>query len=241
MSFGIYHQHSIFNQRPQRAAVTWTTNTAESSGRYAQLFGDTSFILLLIATCHSQTKNMKHLTSSLSLILFLLLLSICQCRDKKVDDNYIMLFPGKPDMPSSIKNEHDSLLARLHVITLFQDSTGIVAIKLLEMMEHHFREEENFVFPPLVLLPSLASGEIHEKSEEVIQLTEKLKSQLTHMSVEHQLIKTHMRELGQAATKDNHAEIITFIHDVHKHATIEEEIYFPAAILVGEYLKLRAM
>ena len=61
------------------------------------------------------------------------------------------------------------------------------------------------------------------------------------MSVEHQLIKTHMRELGQAATKDNHVEIITFIHDVHKHATIEEEIYFPAAILVGEYLKLRAL
>ena len=143
-------------------------------------------------------------------------------------------------MPSSIKTEHDSLLARLQVITLFQDSTGIAAKKLLELMEHHFREEEDFVFPPLGLLPSLASGEISEKREEVIQLTEKLKSQLAHMSVEHQLIKTYMNDLEQAARKDNHAGIIAFIHDVNKHATIEEEIYFPAAILVGEYLKLLA-
>ena len=184
---------------------------------------------------------MKHLASSLSLILFLLVLLTCQCRDKKVDDNYIILFPGKPDMPSSIKSEHDSLLARLHIITSFQDSTGFLAIKLLELMEHHFMEEENFVFPPLGLLPSLASGEIPEKSEDVIQLSEKLKSQLTHMSVEHQLIKASMDELAQAAAKESHPEIIAFIHDVHKHATIEEEIYFPAAILVGEYLKVRAL
>jgi hypothetical protein len=184
---------------------------------------------------------MKRLTSSLSLILLLLVLLTCQCRGKKVDANYSILFPGKPGMPSSIKSEHDSLLARLHVITLFQDSTGIVAIKLLELMEHHFKEEENFVFPPLGLLPSLASGEIHEKSEEVIQLTENLKSQLTHLSVEHQLIKSHMSDLERAARKDNHAGIIAFIHDVNKHAAFEEEIYFPAAILVGEYLKLRAL
>ena len=59
--------------------------------------------------------------------------------------------------------------------------------------------------------------------------------------MEHQLIKTHMGELEQAATKDNHPEIIALIHDVHKHATIEEEVYFPAAILVGEYLKRRAL
>ena len=184
---------------------------------------------------------MKHLTSLLSLILFLLLLSTCQCHDKKVDDNYIILFPGKPDMPSSIKNEHDSLLARLRMITLFQDSTGMVATKLLELMEHHFREEENFVFPPLGLLPSLASSEIPEKSKQVIQLTEKLKSQLTHLSVEHQQVKAYLDELVQAAAKENHPEVIAFTHDVHKHAAVEEEVYFPAAILVGEYLKLRAL
>ena len=182
---------------------------------------------------------MKHLSGSLSLILLLLALLAFQCRDEKADENYIILFPGKPDMPSSIKNDHDALLARLRVITLFQDSTGAAAIRLMELMEHHFKEEENFVFPPLGLLPSLASGEVSEKSEEVIQLTEKLKSQLTHMSAEHQLIKAHMTELERAAMKDNHPEVITFIHDVGKHAAYEEEIFFPAAILVGEYLKLR--
>ena len=109
---------------------------------------------------------MRQLTSPLSLILYLLVFFISQCREK-VDNNYTMLFPGKPDMPSAIKDEHDSLLARLHVITLFHDSTGIMAIKLLDLMDHHFSEEENIVFPPLGLLPSLASGEIPEKRDEI--------------------------------------------------------------------------
>lgn len=186
-------------------------------------------------------KIMNHFTRSLSPVLILLVLLTSQCRDKAVDYNYITLFPGKPDVPSSIKNEHDSLLARLHVITTFKDSTGIVAVKLLELMEHHFTEEEDFVLPPLGLLPSLASGVMPEKSEEVIQLTEKLKSQLAHMSAEHQLIKANMDELLRAAGKESHPEIITFIRAVHKHATIEEEVYFPAAILAGEYLKIRAL
>ena len=60
------------------------------------------------------------------------------------------------------------------------------------------------------------------------------------VSVEHQLIKAHTSDLERTARKDNHAGIIAFIQDVNKHARIEEEIYFPAAILVGEYLKLRA-
>lgn len=107
-------------------------------------------------------------------------------------------------------------------------------------MEHHFKEEEDFVLPPLGLLPLLTSGKIPEQSKQVIQLCEKLKSQLSHLSVEHQMIKAYMDELIDVAANENHPEIIEFEQEVQKHAKTEEEVFFPTSILIGEYLKLKS-
>lgn len=177
---------------------------------------------------------MKHFCYILLLVLF-----ISQCRPK--EENTITQFSGKPEVPSSIKAEHQYLLDKIYKISLFQDSTGRVAIKLNDLMQHHFKEEEDYVLPPLGLLPLLSTGKLPEQSKEVIVLTEKLKSQLSHMSAEHQLIKAFMDELILFAAKENHPEIIEFEKEIHKHANTEEEILFPTAILIGEYLKLKSM
>lgn len=169
----------------------------------------------------------------------LFLLVMIQCRKK--EESYHTIFPEKPETPSTIKGEHEYLLDQLNTITLFQDSTGIVAIKLDELMQHHFKEEEDFVLPPLALLPLLASGGMTEQSKEVILLSDKLKSQLVHMSAEHQLIKAYLSELSRVAAKENHPEIAAFESGVHKHAALEEKVLFPAAILIGEHLKLKSI
>ncbi|MGZ5221914.1 MAG: hemerythrin domain-containing protein [Chitinophagaceae bacterium] len=171
--------------------------------------------------------------------ILLVVLFFCHCRHK--EENTITQFSGKPQVPSSIKKEHEYLLDKIHKITLFQDSTGRAAIKLNDLMQHHFTEEEDYVLPPLGILPLLASGKLPEQTKEVIQLCEQLKSQLLHLSVEHQLIKAFMDELMQSATNENHPGIIEFEKELQKHANTEEEVFFPAAILIGEYLKLKAL
>lgn len=178
---------------------------------------------------------MKH-----SSYLLLLGLFISQCTNP-VEENFQTQFPGKPGVPSFIKEEHDYLLNQIGKIALFQDSTGYVAVKLNDLMQHHFKEEEDYVLPPLELLPLLASEELPEQSEGIILLTEKLKTQLSHMNAEHQMIKAFMDELLIAAAKDNHTEIMELAKAVHQHAQAEEEVFFPAAILIGEYLKLKSV
>ena len=177
---------------------------------------------------------MKNFFYTLLLVLF-----SCQCGHK--EENIITQFPGEPVVPSSIKAEHEYLLEKIQKITLFQDSTGRAAVKLGDLMQHHFKEEEDFVLPQLGLLPLLADGKLPGQSKEVIQICEQLKSQLTHLNVEHQLIKAFMDELMQAAAVDNHPEIIELEKELQKHAKTEEEVFFPAAILVGEYLKLKSL
>lgn len=170
--------------------------------------------------------------------LFLLVFLINQCRYK--EENTITQFQEKPEVPVSIKKEHQYLLDKIQKLTLIPDSTGFMAIKLNDLMQHHFSEEEDYVLPPLGLLNMLANGKIPEQSHEIILLTEKLKSQLSHMNVEHQMIKAYFDELLQVATMDNRTEIIEFEKEVLKHAIIEEEVFFPTAILIGEYLKLKS-
>lgn len=173
-----------------------------------------------------------------SFFIFILALFFFQCGPK--EEPIVTQFAGKPEVPSSIMQEHVYLLDQMRKFTLFNDSTGIVANKIYEVMKHHFQEEEDFALPPLGLLPLLADGKLPENSDAVILLTEKLRSQLTHMSAEHQMIKAYLDELIIAATKDGHTEIAEFVKEIHQHAKAEEEIYYPAAILVGDYLKLKS-
>ncbi|SDM35200.1 Hemerythrin HHE cation binding domain-containing protein [Daejeonella rubra] len=174
-------------------------------------------------------KNFWHL---LPVILF-----FSQCRNK--DENFVSTFPGKPEVPSSIKKEHDNLLEKLYKFTSINDSTGLAAKKLYNLLQHHFNEEEDYVLPPLGLLPQLTNGKIPEQTKNVIALTEKLKSQLSHMSAEHQLIEAYLDEIKQADSNLKYPEIIELEKEIHKHAKIEEEVLFPASILVGDYLKLK--
>ena len=174
-----------------------------------------------------------------NIFYLLLLIFISQCKPKQ--DNTITQFPGKPEVPSSIKKTHEYLLAQIQKMTSYKDSSGRVAKKLEELMQHHFQEEEDLILPPLGLLPLLANGQIPEQSEDVILLSENVKSMLNHMSVEHQLINAYIKELIEASNKENLPEIIKFENEVIKHAISEEEVFFPASILIGEYLKLRSV
>ena len=169
--------------------------------------------------------------------ILLLVLLLSQCKPKP--DNIVTQFAGKPEVPAAIMKEHVYLLDAIGQLASLPDSTGRAAVKVSELMQHHFNEEESYVLPPLGLLPLLANGQLPEQSTEVIGLTEKLKTQLNHMSAEHQLIKAFMGELIVAATRENHPEAMALEMEISKHAAMEEEVYFPAAIMVGEYLKLK--
>lgn len=160
------------------------------------------------------------------------------CRPKEVNTN--KGFSGKAEVPFSIKQEHDTLLRQIQKLSLFEDSAGQAGKKLHQLIEHHFKEEESFVLPQLGLLPLLASGKLPDRGAEVIELSGKLESHLLHLKAEHQLIKAYVDELKQVAAKKDLPEIIALEEELKKHANTEEEIFFPAAVLVRDFLKLKS-
>lgn len=165
---------------------------------------------------------------------FVIVFTMVQCRTK---EEYVSLFPGKPEVPASIKQQHTYLLNLIKLHSQSRDSAGILAGKLVETMDHHFKEEEDFVFPLLGVLPLLAKGEMPDQVEKLTEMANRFRSNSGHMIAEHQMIAAQLDELLHISTDPDWAKFRT---ELHSHAQLEEEIYFPAAILTGEYLLLKS-
>jgi len=173
-----------------------------------------------------------------NIFYILLFIFIGQCRSN--ENNTITQLSGKSEVPSSIKQTHLHLLEQVHKMTFYEDSSSYIALKLENLMQHHFKEEEDFILPPLGLLPLLEGDKIPQNISEIINSSKNVRSQMDHMSAEHQLISAYIEELKQVSDTDNLPEINGFENEIIHHAKSEEEIFYPTAILIGEYLKLRS-
>jgi hypothetical protein len=76
-------------------------------------------------------------------------------------------------------------------------------------------------------------------ADQAVPVVERLKAELPQMHEEHRAIAGALGQLEGAAREANRQDVIEFARRLKLHALMEEEILYPAAVLVGEYLKLR--
>jgi iron-sulfur cluster repair protein YtfE (RIC family) len=143
------------------------------------------------------------------------------------------------DIPSALKVDHEKLHADLSAATRLPGRTGQAAKQVAAALHDHFVSEEEFAMPPLALLAPIAEGRATAEMRSVITLTDRLKSEMPRMLDEHKAIVQALHELGLAARAERHPEVSQFVEELTMHAQTEEQVLYPAAILVGEYLKLK--
>ena len=141
--------------------------------------------------------------------------------------------------PQCLKTEHEELHSDLKEIIKLGGDIGVSAEKIADLLHPHFLKEEEYGTPPLGLLTSLANGMLNSDMEDSLIMTRKLKQDLPEMKEEHKKIVNALKDLMIIARKNNNDEVQKFANKLIYHAQNEEEILYPAAILVGEYLKLR--
>ena len=143
------------------------------------------------------------------------------------------------DIPTPLKVEHEHLHADLAKATKEDGRTGEAARSVAGILHPHFVKEEEFALPPLGLLNRLAQGEVVPEMETVLGMTDRLKAELHHMLEEHKAIVDALKNLADAARKEGKTEYLDFSKDLILHAQTEEEVLYPAAILIGEYVKAK--
>jgi len=141
--------------------------------------------------------------------------------------------------PRSLQLEHQELH---HFIAKAQHEKGALgeAARLVgRLLESHCHKEESFALPPLTILPALAEGRLERDMADFLPQAEWMKKNLHELVAEHHAILAALEKLVAAARAQDHFDYIEFAETLMNHIRAEEEIFYPAVILVGEYLRLR--
>lgn len=142
------------------------------------------------------------------------------------------------NIPISLHLEHEELHAELAKAMAVPGRLGEAAKNVARLLDPHFKKEEEYALPPLGLLPMLVEGKISPEMREVLLMTDRLKVDLPHMLEEHKAIVAALHDLIEEARKARLPEHKYFAEKLALHAKNEEEVLYPAALLVGEYIKL---
>lgn len=142
-------------------------------------------------------------------------------------------------IPQSMQIEHREIHEALEAAARSPGRVGEAARDLARVLGPHFEREEQIALPPLGLLEPLARGEATPGMRAVLPRTDSLRAELPRMLEEHEAIGAAARRLVQVAVEEGDEAAAGLGRKLQLHAGAEEEIFYPAAILVGELVRAR--
>lgn len=147
------------------------------------------------------------------------------------------LLPHRP-IPMALLLEHAELDASLRTAAAESGALGDTARAVLALVRPHMAREQDLALAPLRLLPRLAAGEADGDMAEMIAVTDRLRAELPALRREHLAIKRKLEELWTVAWAAGKPEYAFLAQRVNRHIDVDEEVLYPASLLVGEYLRL---
>ena len=150
-----------------------------------------------------------------------------------------MAFEETTSLPPALVEEHDALHAELRRATRLPGRIGELATTVAAVLHDHFEREEELAMPSLKVLAALAHDHLPANSQYIAQSADRLKTEMSRMLMEHREIVNALDRLIDAALAENTFEIAELAERMKHHVRMEEEVLYPAAMLVGQYLRLR--
>jgi hypothetical protein len=140
-------------------------------------------------------------------------------------------------IPESMRAEHAAIHEELVRATKLEGSVGAAARDLAGVLHPHFVREEEIALPPLGLLAPLARGESNAEMRDVLRMTDALRAELPRMLDEHKAISAATIRLREVARAESNEVVARLADQLLLHAKSEEELFYPAAILVGDAVR----
>ena len=141
--------------------------------------------------------------------------------------------------PQSLRTEHEEIHEALAEATRAPGRVGAAANELAAVLDPHFERENQIALPPLGLLAPLAAGDTPAGVQEALAMTDSLRKELPRMLEEHKRIRAATEKLRTVAREEKSSVHEQFAERLVAHAQTEEEILYPAAILVGDIIRAR--
>ena len=147
-------------------------------------------------------------------------------------------------VPQSIRYEHDQIIKDLTNFATREVAHAAAVEKALTVIKAHYAKEEEFVLPPLALLPRIARGAISKdmsskEMEPAIAMADRTKAALPELQNDHIQITSLMNELIEVGQADHDEELTRLATRVAAQSLNDLEIAQPTTIQIGDYLRLR--
>jgi hypothetical protein len=178
-----------------------------------------------------------HLELLFTVTSIVALLSAC---DRAPDSQRQQTTSVTVQTPKSIAVEHAELHETLARAAAEGGEMAAAAGELESALAPHFKREEQIATPPLGLLPALARGDATTEMRSVLPMTHALERELPQMLREHEAIRDALIKFRLAAEHGGRQDYVRFADNLAAHARQEEELLYPAAILVGRYVERTA-
>jgi hypothetical protein len=142
--------------------------------------------------------------------------------------------------PSSLEEEHKETHEKLEKIVSSSGDTANMAKQVQSILQPHFEKEEQLSIPVLGALQPYVNGTLTEETRnQAIQISQQFKQEYPTMLEEHKQIVVALDNLENTAMNENRQDVMSFIADLQSHAMNEEQITYPATIVIGELLELK--
>ena len=141
-------------------------------------------------------------------------------------------------VPVSLKSGHEAIQAGLKRAMAEPGVLGENARTIARIMSGHMLREEKFALRPLGLLKALARGETPAELAEMVKLAQALRIEMPQMIDEHRQIAQALHALAGNAEAAGKPEYVALAEEMLLHAHIEEDVLYPAAVLIGKYAAL---
>jgi hypothetical protein len=147
--------------------------------------------------------------------------------------------PHAGEIPQSLRLEHDDTLQQLTALSHRHGPVGVEAGKALALFQAHLKREQDFIFPPLTLLPDLADGKVSPDMKWAIAMADRVKAEREQTYQEHTKITDAMNALAEAARKSHDKAALDFAQSAVADSLNDLELLEPMSIVIGDYLKAK--
>jgi hypothetical protein len=139
--------------------------------------------------------------------------------------------------PGALLHSHDEARAELVRADMEGGQIAEAAMHLGRLCLPHFEYEEKNVFPILALLPHLSPQNLRPEMAHVLPLISEFRATHEALNDHHRSILVAIEALLQAARNQQNREFTDFAYNLRDHESIEDEVIYPAIILIGDYLR----
>lgn len=138
--------------------------------------------------------------------------------------------------PAVIVTKHQHLREALARAAADRGAVGDVARSLELTLSPHLKHDEDLVMPPLGLLRPLVDGAQPADVAKVAALVARIEREWPQRLAEHRIILDGARRLRDAAARERKPEFADLGDQLSTHAIIDDQVLYPASILVAKYL-----